>query len=132
LKGIDGPITELQQNDLTAIYNSGQHLLGLINDILDLSKIEAGKMELALEEVNIAEVITSVMATATGLVKDKPIRLIRDVPEDLPTVNADSIRVRQVLLNLISNATKFTDEGTVTVEAKLDTGQPASRKSWSR
>src|SRR5512139_405663 len=73
LKGIDGPVTELQQNDLTAIYNSGQHLLGLINDILDLSKIEAGKMELNFEEnVNIADLINSVMSTVSGLVKDKP------------------------------------------------------------
>jgi len=122
LKGIDGPITELQQNDLTAIYNSGQHLLGLINDILDLSKIEAGKMELAFEEVNITEVINSVMSTATGLVKDKSITLVRNIPEDLPTANADAIRVRQVLLNLISNAAKFTDEGTVTVEARVNAG----------
>jgi PAS domain S-box-containing protein len=74
LKGIDGPVTELMQQDLTAIYNSGQHLLGLINDILDLAKIEAGKMELAFDEVNITDVVTSVMSTMTGLVKDKPDR----------------------------------------------------------
>ncbi len=122
LKGIDGPITDLQQNDLTAIYNSGQHLLGLINDILDLSKIEAGKMELAIEEVNLGELVTSVMSTATGLVKDKPIKLSKEIPDDLPTANADAIRVRQVLLNLISNATKFTDEGTVIVDAKVQPG----------
>lgn len=122
LKGIDGPVTELQQNDLTAIYNSGQHLLGLINDILDLSKIEAGKMELAFEEVNISEVVNSVMSTATGLVKDKQIRLERVIPDDLPTANADAIRVRQVMLNLISNAAKFTDEGTVTVTAEVQEG----------
>ncbi len=66
LKGIDGPITDIQQQDLTAIYNSGQHLLGLINDILDLARIEAGKMELNFEEVHIAEMITSVMSTAKG------------------------------------------------------------------
>jgi len=122
LKGIDGPVTDLQQSDLTAIYNSGQHLLGLINDILDLSKIEAGKMELAFEEVNISEVVNSVMSTATGLVKDKPIKLLKAVPEDLPTANADAIRVRQVLLNLISNAAKFTDEGSVTVDAQVQPG----------
>ncbi len=130
LKGIDGPITELQQNDLTAIYNSGQHLLGLINDILDLSKIEAGKMDLAFEEVNVSDVITSVMSTATGLVKDKPIRLVKKVPEDIPHVNADPIRVRQVLINLFSNAAKFTDEGEITVEAAVEkglTGQPMVR-----
>ncbi len=119
LKGIDGPVTELEQQDLTAIYNSGQHLLMLINDILDLSKIEAGKMELAFDEVNITEIISSVMSTATGLVKDKPIKLVRNIEPDLPTVRADAIRVRQVLINLLSNAAKFTDEGEITVEASV-------------
>jgi len=122
LKGIDGPITELQQNDLTAIYNSGQHLLALINDILDLSKIEAGKMELAFDEVNIVEMINSVMSTATGLVKDKPIILKKNIAPNLPTARADAIRVRQVLLNLLSNAAKFTEEGEIRVEASVEPG----------
>ncbi|MFN3742035.1 MAG: GAF domain-containing protein [Anaerolineales bacterium] len=121
LKGIDGPITELQRQDLTAIYNSGQHLLGLINDILDLSKIEAGKMELTFDEVNLAEIITSVMSTAAGLVKDKPITLKRSIPENLPTVRADATRIRQVLLNLLSNAAKFTEQGEIRVEASVQT-----------
>ena len=127
LKGIDGPITELQQSDLTAIYNSGQHLLGLINDILDLSKIEAGKMELAFEEVNMNDIIASVMSTVTGLVKDKQIRLVKNVAADLPHAHADPIRVRQVLINLFSNAAKFTDEGSITVDAYIQnnsSGQP--------
>jgi PAS domain S-box-containing protein len=121
LKGIDGPITDLQQSDLSAIYNSGQHLLGLINDILDVSKIEAGKMELAFEEVNLSDVISSVMSTAMGLIKDKPIRLVKNVPADLPHAHADPIRIRQVLINLFSNAAKFTDEGEITVEAHVQT-----------
>ncbi|MGE5249230.1 MAG: GAF domain-containing protein [Bacteroidota bacterium] len=120
LKGIDGPVTELQQNDLTAIYNSGQHLLGLINDILDLSKIEAGKMDLAFEEVNAADVISSVLPAVMGLIKDKPIRLVKRLPDNLPHVRADPIRVRQILLNLFSNAAKFTDEGEITVAAALE------------
>ena len=123
LKGIDGPITELQQQDLTAIYNSGQHLLNLINDILDLSKIEAGKMELAFDEVDLGEMIKSVMSTVTGLVKGKDIKLERLVPDDLPTVHADPMRVRQVLLNLFSNAAKFTEEGSITVEAAVQPGK---------
>lgn len=125
LKGIDGPVSEQQQQDLTAIYNSGQHLLGLINDILDLSKIDAGKMELSLEEINISETINSVMATATGLVRDKPVKLITDLNPDLPTVRADPMRIRQVLLNLLSNASKFTEEGSISVSAKVQNADNA-------
>jgi signal transduction histidine kinase/DNA-binding response OmpR family regulator len=116
LKGIDGPINDIQQEDLSAIYNSGQHLLSLINNILDLSKIEAGKMELSFTEIDLHEIIKSVMSTAVGLVKDKPVKLKQIVPEDIPLVTADATRIRQILLNLISNAAKFTDEGLITVE----------------
>jgi PAS domain S-box-containing protein len=122
IKGIDGPVTELQQQDLTAIYNSGQHLLGLINDVLDLSKIEAGKMELAFDEVNIADVTSSVLSTMSGLIKDKPIQMKRIIEPNLPTVRADAIRVRQVMINLLSNASKFTDEGDILVEVGLKPG----------
>ena len=118
LKGIDGPTTETQQQDLGAIYSSGQHLLTLINDILDLSKIEAGKMDLMFSDIVIADLIASVMSTAVGLVKDKPIKLNTILPPNLPTVRADSTRVRQVLINFLSNAAKFTDHGNITVEAQ--------------
>lgn len=122
IKGIDGPVTEMQQQDLTAIYNSGQHLLGLINDILDLARIEAGKMELNFEEVHLSEMVNSVMSTAKGLVKEKPIQLVARVPSDMPTVRGDTMRVRQVLINLLSNASKFTDEGSITVETSVQKG----------
>jgi signal transduction histidine kinase/CheY-like chemotaxis protein len=118
LKGIDGPVTEQQKQDVTAIYNSGQHLLNLINDILDLSKIEAGKMDLLFEEnVQLADVIQSILPTVKGLIKDKPIELIEEVPSDLPRLRADPTKIRQVLLNLLSNAAKFTEEGSITVQA---------------
>lgn len=120
LKGIDGPLTDLQKTDLTSIHNSGQHLLSLINNILDLSKIEAGKMELNFEEIEIEPIIKSVMATALALVKDKPVELIQEAPKELPAVWADPTRVRQVILNLVSNACKFTDEGSVTLKASAD------------
>ena len=126
LKGIDGTVTDMQQQDLTAIYNSGQHLLGLINDILDLARIEAGKMELNFEEVHLTEMVTSVMSTAKGLVKEKPIQLLQRIPADMPTVRGDTMRVRQVLLNLISNASKFTDEGSITIETQIQKG-PANK-----
>jgi signal transduction histidine kinase/DNA-binding response OmpR family regulator len=123
LKGIDGPISDLQNQDLTAIYSSGQHLLGLINNVLDLSKIEAGKMELAFDdEVNLNDLITSVMSTAAGLVKDKPLQLHKNVDAELPVLRADPMKLRQVLINLISNAVKFTEEGSITIEAHSKTG----------
>jgi PAS domain S-box-containing protein len=128
LKGIDGPVTELQQQDLSAIYNSGQHLLGLINDILDLSKIEAGKMELAFEDVNMRDVVKSVLSTATGLVKDKPIKLVQNVPSELPIIRADGMRIRQVMINLLSNAAKFTDEGSITVDVAEKTTTAGQRE----
>jgi PAS domain S-box-containing protein len=126
LKGIDGPVSELQQQDLTAIYNSGQHLLGLINDVLDLSKIEAGKMELAFDEVNMTDITNSVISTMSGLIKDRPVEMKRIIEPDLPTVRADAIRIRQVMINLISNASKFTDEGDILVEVGVKPG-PSGR-----
>ena len=117
MKGIDGPINETQLQDLTAINSSGQHLLGLITDILDLSRIEAGKMELNFDHVDLPEIIKGVMSTTLGLLKDKSVQLIPQIAVDLPLIHADAIRVRQVLLNLMSNAAKFTDEGDILVKA---------------
>jgi CheY-like chemotaxis protein/two-component sensor histidine kinase len=122
LKGIDGPITDMQQQDLTAIYNSGQHLLGLINDVLDLARIEAGKMELNFEEVNLADMVQSVLSTAKGLVKEKPIQLVSNVLAGTATVRGDAMRIRQIFINLLSNAAKFTDEGAIKVEAQNQKG----------
>ena len=75
LKGIDGSLTEMQETDLQAIYDSGRHLLDLINDILDISKINAGKMEIAFEPVDLGSMIESVMSTALGFVDRKSTRL---------------------------------------------------------
>lgn len=123
MKGIDGPVTEQQTQDLSAIYNAGQHLLNMINDILDISKIEAGKMELAFEDVELPQVIESVMATARGLVKDTPVKLITAIDDDLPMIQADPTRIRQILLNLLSNAAKFTEDGSITVTAQQRIGK---------
>jgi signal transduction histidine kinase/CheY-like chemotaxis protein len=120
LKGIDGPITEQQRDDLTSIYKNGQHLLGMINDILDISKIEAGKMALIFEPVDVQQIISGVMSTAVALVRDKPIELAQEVAPNLPIIRADGTRVRQVILNLLSNAAKFTEEGQITLRAWAD------------
>ena len=113
LKGIDGPLSDLQKKDLTTIYNSGQILLQLIDSILDISKIEAGKMELDFEQVDLSQIIDVALSTATGLIKDKPIKLQREIPQNLPKIRADKVRIRQILLNLLSNAAKFTEEGRI-------------------
>ena len=126
LKGIDGPINEVQKQDIGSIYSSGMHLLNMINEILDMSKIEAGKMELQLESVYIGDVINSTVSTAIGLVKDKPIQLIQNVQANLPLIKIDQIRIGQVLNNLIANAVKFTEKGTVTISASLAKG-PADK-----
>lgn len=123
LKGIDGPVTELQEQDLNAIYNSGQHLLRLINDILDLSKIDAGKMELAFDEVNLPELLQSVIPTVGGLIKDKPIKLEQRISPDIPILHADAMRIRQVIINLLSNAAKFTEQGSITISADVQKNQ---------
>ncbi len=117
LKGIDGPLTDMQEQDLTTIFESGKHLLGLVNDILDQAKLEAGKMELTLGYFKAQEVINGVMSSAVGLTRDKPIRLHTEIADNLPDVYGDEFRTRQILLNLISNASKFTNEGSITVSA---------------
>jgi len=120
LKGIDGPLTKLQKTDLTSIHQSGKHLLDLINNILDLAKIEAGKMDINISPVDLQALVHGITSTAIGLVKDKSVEIIEHVPDDLPTIEGDETRLRQVLLNLVSNAAKFTDEGRITISAHHD------------
>ncbi|MCB0208564.1 MAG: GAF domain-containing protein [Anaerolineae bacterium] len=124
LQGIDGDLPDMAVNDIRLIHNSGQHLLALINDILDLSKIEAGKMELVRESLDIAESITDVLAASNSLVKDKPVEILVNRPDELPLVYADKLRLNQILLNLVSNAAKFTHEGSITIRAKVDDENP--------
>jgi signal transduction histidine kinase len=106
------------KQDLDQINTSGKHLLALINDILDLSKVDAGKLDLEIETVDVDELLKGVMATAAGLKGNKPIKIRRDTPDGLPSVRGDTLRIRQILLNLLSNSAKFTDEGTITIGAR--------------
>ncbi len=113
LKRIDGPITPEQEEDLTSIYNNGQHLLRLINEILDMAKIEAGKMVLTFEQVNLIEIAQDALSTIRSLAQEKGLQLYTDLDPELPAIEADPVRLRQILHNLLSNAVKYTDHGHV-------------------
>ena len=103
---------------LDRVLGAGRHLLALINDILDLSKIEAGRMELHLESFPLAPLINDVAKTIEPMATKNGNRIVVDCPPDLDTLHADQIRFRQALLNLASNANKFTENGTITIAAQ--------------
>lgn len=111
----DEPLPDAYERDLSQIYNSGRQLLHVINDILDLAKVDAGKLEIHLQEVEAGAVINAVMSTAKGLLGTKPVKLFAELLDPMPHIWADETRLRQVLLNIYSNACKYTDEGSITL-----------------
>jgi hypothetical protein len=108
--------------DVTRIRTAGRHLLALINDILDLSKIEAGKMELHRETFDLATLVDEILATAQPLIEKNTNRLELVCPPHIGTMHADLTKVRQMVLNLLSNAAKFTDHGTITLIVDRESG----------
>ena len=117
--GMIGPVNEAQVEMLSKIGNSGRHLLDLINDVLDIAKIQSGQMKLFIEpDIDVSAELETVFATTESLLRDKPVSLIRDIDPALPRISADRRRLRQILLNLLSNAAKFTEKGTITFSVK--------------
>ena len=112
---IYGEITPKQEEGLHRIQASAQHLLALINDILDLAKIEAGKMPLHLEEVPASQIIAEITQQIEPLVRKKALEFVIDIPPNAPMMHTDRTKVKQILLNLLSNAVKFTHSGRVTL-----------------
>jgi signal transduction histidine kinase len=123
LKGIDGPVTDLQREDLNAIHDSGQQLLVLFNDILDIAQIEAGAMEMDIRPVDFGEISHSVIPTTKALLEGRAITFSHEIEPNLPPVLADSNRLRQVLFRLLSNAAKFTQEGNISLRVWRATDQ---------
>ncbi|PJF30679.1 MAG: hypothetical protein CUN51_06755 [Candidatus Thermofonsia Clade 1 bacterium] len=117
IKGVYGSLTEKQRERLQRVYDNATHLLALINDVLDLAKIESGRMTLSLEPLDVQPVLQAAIAQIAPLAEAKRLSLYIDVPQDLPKVQADSVRLRQVFLNLLSNAVKFTREGGIAIRA---------------
>ncbi len=121
--------------DSRKVHSAGKHLLALINDILDLSKVEAGKMELYLEDVDLAALLEDVASTVRPLVHRNQNVLQLELAPELATVHTDMTKLRQVLLNLLSNACKFTSGSTITVRAAADDTDDAETgavKGWMR
>jgi signal transduction histidine kinase len=110
--------TEKAMEPLQRVNRAGTHLLGLINQVLDLSKIEAGKLELNPQTVQLAPLIDEVVGTARQLADQNKNRLTAEAPDDLGSLTVDPMRLRQILLNLLSNACKFTKEGEVKLKAR--------------
>jgi CheY-like chemotaxis protein len=104
--------------DLDKIGGAARHLLGLINDVLDISKIESGKMQMHLEDFSLEELLQEVLATINPLVEKKNNQLHIDKDPDLGHMHTDAIKVRQILFNLLSNAAKFTEDGTIRLEVR--------------
>jgi PAS domain S-box-containing protein len=122
LEGIDGELTVRMEEDVRLIRESGRHLRELIGDILDMSRIEAGKMELRYEDIDMRLISNELLATAKTLTLDKELTLKLQLSDEVGVIRADRTRLMQILFNLISNAIKFTERGTVTLGVRIDNG----------
>jgi signal transduction histidine kinase len=142
LQELPGPLNEEQRKQLTMVSDSSEHLLALINDVLDLSKIEAGQMRLSVEAVDVPSVIGRVMRSVGPQAERKGLALETEIAPGVRTVQGDARRLEQILLNLVSNAIKFTEQGHVRVTCAeqedrlvirvIDTGIGISRENLER
>jgi signal transduction histidine kinase len=124
-----GEVPVDMQAPLAQIQTSGKHLLRLINNVLDLAKIEAGKMELALDDYSVQDTVESVRSTLRPLAEAKGLELAVDVPNDIPLAHGDGGRITQCLMNLAGNSLKFTKRGSVGISVALANGT-LSYKVW--
>ncbi len=127
LQGIVGELNDEQNKQLNMVYESAKHLLGLINDILDLSKIEAGKIEIIPAQFDVKELIGTVEKMISPMIEEKGLILEVAISEDIPaTICNDKNRIKQVLINLLSNATKFTETGQISMAVRSSMLVPGS------
>jgi signal transduction histidine kinase len=122
LDDLYGEVPDKMRGVLERVQRNGKHLLGLINDVLDLSKIEAGQLTLSLGEYSVSEMVQSIIVAVEPLATEKKLALKSEMPPNLPAARGDERRIAQVLLNLVGNAIKFTDTGEVAVKAAAANG----------
>jgi signal transduction histidine kinase len=118
--GTYGEVSDSAKGVLERVERSGRHLLALINDVLDISKIEAGQLNLTLTNYAMKDVVQTVAVSVEALIRDKGLELPVSIPSDLPDGFGDHRRLTQVVLNLVGNAIKFTDEGQVAIEVRAE------------
>lgn len=121
--GISGKLNEEQEKQLEMVQNSADHLLNLINDVLDISKIEAGQLELNLTEFNYGNVLKKISAMISPFAEQKKLELLFDTSTEMPSILNDQRRVEQILINLVNNAVKFTEEGSVRIHSTVKEGE---------
>jgi signal transduction histidine kinase len=119
---MEGQMPDLQKENLQKVQISAEHLLALINGLLDLAKIEAGKMEVIAESFRVEDLINMATATVEPMLKDGRVRLVKEVTPELPPLKTDRDKLKQILLNLLSNAAKFTEQGEIRVSARNENG----------
>jgi signal transduction histidine kinase len=115
-----GPLNEEQKKQLNMVRRSSQHLLSLINDVLDISKIEAGQLQVAIEKIDLRQIVEKVEQSTRPLAEGKGLELGFEISAEIKTIMGDSRRVEQILLNLLSNAIKFTEQGSVRIVCEAD------------
>ncbi|HEU4821332.1 MAG TPA: ATP-binding protein, partial [Qipengyuania sp.] len=116
----DRGVEARKSGDLDRIHAAGRHLLALVNDVIDLSSIEANRVALNTEPVEVSKLVSDVIATAEPLARKRDNRLVLNMPEDIGTLELDALKVRQSLLNLLSNAAKFTTKGMIMLTVVRD------------
>ncbi len=122
LRKTEGQIAPLQSDNLQKVLVSSEHLLKLINGVLDLSKVEAGRMEVFAENFRVEDIIRVATSTVEPMLKDGRVRLVTEIAPEMPTLYTDKEKLRQSLLNLLSNAAKFTEQGQIKVSASSENG----------
>jgi signal transduction histidine kinase len=119
LQGLAGPLNEEQTRQMGMVSKSAQHLLALINDVLDISKIEAGQLKVSAEPVNIRQAIDKAVQIVTPMAEKKGLALVINITPEVGWVSSDKRRVEQIIINLVNNAIKFTDQGEVRLECEI-------------
>jgi len=119
LEGVSGELQPAQLDKLNRIDANARHLLAVINDLLDISRIESGKMPMQIEQVRLPELIDEVMAEVEPLIAGTRLAVLRELAPELPEILTDRQKVKQIVMNLLSNALKFTPEGSVSIRLEL-------------